>query len=686
MRTRRPWLRPILSALLWMVAGTLHAATGDEQPLAALPHSPGLDVGSLDRSVDPCVDFYRHSCGGWQQKNPIPPDQAAWEVYSKLHEDNLRFLWGLLLDAAAQRPDRTAAEQKTGDYFAACMDRTAIDAAGMKPLVPLFTRIRALTGVKQAAGFMAALHAGDIDAMFRFGSEQDFANSTRVIASADAGGLGLPDRDQYVLAGAKPQALRDAYRAHIVRLFELAGESRPAATAAARTVLEIETALARASLTREQRRDPRRMYHRMTLAQLQRLAPAFDWPAYTAASGVPEDTPINVAQPAFFARLNLLLQKRPLPEWQTYLRWHVLNSRAPYLSMPFAQASFDFYSTTLRGVQTMPPRWKQCVRAVDHDLGEALGQVFVKRTFAPQTKERAAEMARAIEAAMRTRIRGLPWMSERTKQAALAKLDTLVNKIGYPDLWRDYAALEVRRDDFFGNVERGRVFESKRQIAKIGKPVDRAEWDMTPPTVNAYYDAQLNTINFPAGVLQPPLFDPQMDDAPNYGNTGSTIGHELTHGFDDEGRQFDAHGNLRDWWTKKDAAEFAKRTQCIVQQYSGYTVIDDVRINGRLTLGEDVADLGGAALAYMAWQTMTAGHSLAPRDGYTPEQRFFIGMAQWACSNERPEVQRLHALTDVHSPNRWRVNGVVSNMPEFAKAFSCKPGQPMVRERPCRVW
>jgi endothelin-converting enzyme/putative endopeptidase len=566
------------------------------------------------------------------------------------------------------------------------MDSAAVDAAGVKPVAPQLERIAALTSVKDAARFMAALHEGDIEAMFSFGSEQDFGNSTRVIAAADAGGLGLPDRDQYLLAGAKSQMLRDAYRAHIVRILELGGEPRSAAEAAATTVMAIETELARASLTLEQQRDPRRLYHRMTLAQLQKLAPSFDWPAYLDAIGVPAGTPINVAQPRFFRRLDALLRQRPLADWQIYLRWHVLNSRAPYLSMPLVQASFDFYSTTLRGVESLPPRWKQCVRDVDRDLGEALGQVFVQHTFAPQTKERAAAMTKAIEQAMRGRIRDLPWMSERTKQSALAKLDTLVNKIGYPERWRDYEALEVRRDDFFGNVERARVFESKRQLAKIGKPVDRNEWAMTPPTVNAYYDSQLNSINFPAGVLQPPLFDPAMDDAANFGNTGNTIGHELTHGFDDEGRQFDAHGNLRDWWTKKDAAEFAKHSACIVEQYSAYPMIGDIKINGRLTLGENVADLGGVALAYMAWKAMTQGQSQSPRDGFTAEQRFFIGTAQWACSNERPEVQRLNALTDEHSPSRWRVNGVVANMPEFAHAFSCKPGQPMVRARPCRVW
>jgi len=404
------------------------------------------------------------------------------------------------------------------------------------------------------------------------------------------------------------------------------------------------------------------------------------------AVAVPAGTPINVAQPAFFRQLERLLRQRRLADWKTYLRWNLVNSQAPYLAHPFAQAYFDFYSTKLRGVEKMPPRWKRCVRWVDRDLGEALGQVFVKHTFAPETKERAAAMAKAIEEAMHDRIESLPWMSPNTKQAAQKKLATLVNKIGYPEKWRDYSALEIRRGDFFGNVERGQGFETRRQLAKVGKPVDRAEWGMTPPTVNAYYDAQLNSMNFPAGILQPPLFDPKMDDAPNYGNTGSTIGHELTHGFDDEGRQFDAEGNLKDWWGKKDAAEFNKRTACILQQYSSYTVIDDLKINGRLTLGEDVADLGGTVIAYMAWKAVTANQKLAPVDGFTPDQRFFIGMAQWACSNERPETLRLRTLTDPHSPNRYRVNGVVSTLPEFARAFSCKPGQPMVRARTCKVW
>ncbi|CAG1017064.1 endothelin-converting enzyme [Burkholderiaceae bacterium] len=670
-----------------ITAASLGLPAVADEPLQALPYSPGLDLASLDRGVNACEDFYRFSCGGWQQKNPIPPDQSGWDVYSKLQDENRRFVWALLQDAAAPRDGRSLAEQQTGDYFAACMDDVAVERAGAAPLRPLLARIDALSTRRDAAVLLATLHlAGNDGALFRFGSEQDFADSSRVIGGLDAGGLGLPDRDHYLKPDRESVRIRAAYRAHIARLFTLLGEAKPAANAAARTVMAIETLLARASLTREERRSPRRIYHPMTQAQLRRLAPAFDWRGYLAASAVPADAVVNVAEPAFVRALQTHWRSRPLADWKTYLRWHLVNAQAPYLSAPFARADFDFHAGVLRGVQRMPPRWRQCVSWVDRDLGDALGQLFVERAFTPQTQQRAAAMSLAIQGALRSRIQSLDWMSGSTKRAAIAKLDTLIHKVGYPPTWRDYRGLELRRDDFHGNVERSLGFEARRQLAKIGQPVDRDEWVMTPPTVNAYYDAQLNTINFPAGILQPPLFDPSMDDAPNYGNTGATIGHELTHGFDDEGRQFDAQGNLRDWWTRKDAAEFGRRAACIAKQYSGYTVVGDVKINAALTLGEDVADLGGAVLAYEAWKSVTAGQALTVRDGFTPDQRFFVGMAQWACSNERPETLRLLAMTDNHSPNRHRVNGVVANMPAFARAFSCKPGQPMVRPRPCKVW
>ncbi len=660
---------------------------GSERPLAVLPHPPGLDPGAMDTSVDPCADFYRYSCGGWEKANPIPPDQASWTVYDKLQEDNQRLLWGLLEEAAAGGAARAPLQQKIGDYYAACMNERRIEAAGTAPLAPLLQRISALHSMREAGGLVASLHLeGVSDVLFSFDSQQDFGDSSRVIAVADAGGLGLPDRAQYIGTGAAEQAIRDAYRRHVARMFELIGEAPPSARREAAAVLSIESALAESTLPREVQRDPRKMYHRMSAGELRRLAPAFGWTAYMRAMGLDGRTQVNVAQPAFMRRLDRLLRDRSIDDWKTYLRWHVIDAQARYLSHTFVQADFDFRSTTLQGVEVLPARWKRCVRWVDRDLGEALGKAFVERTFTAMTRDRVAGMARAIEGAMATRLAHLEWMGGRTRRAALAKLHAMVNKIGYPDRWRDYAALTIRRDDFFGNVRRSLAFDVRRRMAKVGRPVDRGEWTMTAPTVNAYYDAQSNDMNFPAGILQPPLFDPDMDDAPNFGNTGSTIGHELTHGFDDEGRRFDAKGNLRDWWTPHDAAAFERRAACLVDQYSKYTVLDDLKINATLTSGEDIADLGGAVLAYAAWHASNAAPTMTLRDGLTPEQRFFVGMAQWACGTVRPQTLRLWTLTDSHSPNPWRVNGVVSNMPEFARAFACKPGSPMVRARPCRVW
>ena len=686
---RRSFRLARLAPLLLCAAALAQQPPADErrEPLAALPYRPSLDLSSLDRSVDACVDFHRFSCGGWMKSNPIPADEAGWSVYAKLQDENLRFLWGLLSAAAEPDPARAAHEQKAGDHFAACMAAEADAASGTTALAGPLAEIDRLDSVAALAPLLAGLHRLGADrSLFRFGTEQDAADSSQVIAVADAAGLGLPDRDQYLRRDKASLVLKRAYQAHVARSFELAGATPADARAAARTVLAVETALAAASLTSEQKRDPRSVYHRMALAELQRLAPGFDWRAYLEASGLAADTALNVTQPRFMRALGGLLASRPLADWKTYLRWHLLRSQSPFLGPALAQAHFDFYGRTLEGIETLPPRWKQCVQWVDRDVGEALGRMFVEKTFAPGTRDAVVAMTHRIEAAMQARIEALDWMSETTKAAALVKLKAISDKVGFPDRWRDYTALAITREDFVGNVQRSHGFERTRELAKIGRPVDRREWFMTPPTVNAYYDPQMNSINFPAGILQPPLFDPRMDDAPNYGNTGATIGHELTHAFDDEGRQFDAQGNLRDWWTKQDATAFKQRAQCIVDQYSQYTVVDDVRINGRLTLGEDVADLGGTILAYAAWKAATAGQRLEARDGFTPEQRFFIGMAQWACGNERPERLRLQALSDPHSPARHRVNGVLANMPEFARAFACKPGQPMVRARPCRVW
>jgi endothelin-converting enzyme/putative endopeptidase len=663
-------------------------ALAQERPLASLPYTPSLELKFLDRAADPCVDFYRFSCGGWNKLNPIPPDQARWSVYGKMAQENQQFLWGVLEQAAKPAAARSPNEQKTGDFFGACMDETAVEKAGAAPLKSTLDAIADLRTLKDLPPLLARIHlqSARSDAFFGFGSNQDFANSEQVIAFATAGGLGLPDRDYYTKTDAKSEETRVKYVEHVARMFELLGDAPATAKTEAQTVMEIETALAKASLTQVELRDPYKQFHKMTRAKLAAITPSFGWTVYWTASGLAAKGMVNVTEPAFFAEVERQLKARPIAEWKTYLRWHAAHNRAPYLSAAFVQQDFDFFSKHLRGVKEQPPRWKRCVRLVDQDLGEALGQVFVAKTFTGDVKGQALTMVTQIEKAMEADLRQLPWMSDATRQKALEKLHTMVNKIGYPDTWRDYSALRIEPDDFAGNVDRAIEFESRRQLAKIGKPVDRKEWLMTAPTVDAYYNAQTNDMNFPAGVLQPPLFDSKLDDAPSYGNTGGTIGHELTHGFDDEGRQFDAKGNLKDWWTKKDADEFVKRAACISDQYSQYTVVDEVKINGKLTLGEDVADLGGLILAYNAWQSATVAKKLEPIGGFTPEQRFFIGFAQWDCGDERPESKRANAITDPHSPSEYRINGVVGNMPEFAKAFSCKAGQPMVRPQVCRVW
>ena len=603
-------------------------------------------------------------------------------------DENQRFLWGILEQLAKPSPRRSANEQKIGDYFGACMDESAVEKFGAAPLRPVLDQIQGMRTLDDLPPLLARLHLGPGDAtpLFGFGSNQDFADSERVIAFASAGGLGLPDRDYYVKTDPKSQEIRARYLEHVAAILQLAGETPAAAKAGAATVMAIETALAKASLTRVELRDPHKVFHKVDRAQFLAMTPSFHWAAYWKALGVAAPPVVNVTEPAFFAEVETELRARSLAEWKTYLSWHAAHAHAPYLSRAFAQANFDFYSHYLRGTAQMPPRWKRCVRGVDRDLGEALGQVFVARTFTGDVKAQALAMTLEIEKAMEEDLRTLPWMGDATRRRALEKLHAMVNKIGYPDRWRDYSSLTIAPGDFAGNVERAAQFESHRQLAKIGKPVDRTEWFMTPPTVDAYYNPQTNDMNFPAGVLQPPLFDPRMDAAPNYGNTGGTIGHELTHGFDDEGRQFDAKGNLKDWWTTKDSDEFVKRAACISDQYSQYTVVDDIKINGKLTLGEDVADLGGLILAYAAWKDATRAQRLAPIGGFTPDQRFFIGFAQWACGDERPESKRANAITNPHSPVEYRINGVVSNMPDFARAFSCKAGQPMVRANACRVW
>jgi len=652
-----------------------------------MAYTPSLDVPSMDRSVDPCVDFYSYSCGGWEKNNPIPPDQSAWSVYGKLYEDNLKYLRGILEEASTAK-DRDAVTQKIGDYYAACMDEAAVEKLGAKPIQPDLAAIDALKNVSEVATLAARLHLEGDTLLFGSGSQQDPDNSDAMIVVVNQDGLGLPDRDYYTKDDEKSKEIRQRYLQHVQKIFELIGDSPEASKREAETVMRIETEMAKASLTRVERRDPYKVTHKMKVADLEKLAPNFNWAAYFSSSNAPSFDILNVTSPEFFKALNAQLAAISLADWKSYMRFHVANSDSPYLSSAFVDENFEFYRKYLRGAKELRPRWKRCVEDVDEQLGEALGQAYVRKTFGPELKDATLKMTREIEDAMALRIQQLDWMSPATKQQALNKLHSIRNKIGYPDKWRDYSSVTIVADDFYGNARRATEFENHRELNKVGKPVDRTEWGMTPPTVNAYYDPQMNDINFPAGVLQPPLYDAKMDDAPNYGDTGSTIGHELTHGFDDEGRQYDAKGNLKDWWTTQDAVQFNKHAECVVDQYAKYTVVDDIHINSKLTEGEDIADLGGTILAYIAWKDADKGMQLTERDGLTPDQRFFVGFAQWACENDRPEDLRVRAITDPHSPAKYRVNGVVVNVPEFGPAFNCKAGSPMVKpaDKVCKVW
>ncbi len=682
--------------MFWKTCEVLFATLVSALPVWA-QHSaaePVLDVSAMDRKVDPCVDFYSYACGSWVKNNPIPPDQASWGTYGKLQDENRAQLRNILEEAAKTDSKRNAVTQKIGDYYASCMDEGAINQLGAEPLLPELKRIAGLASKRSMAEYLAtAQFPPSLDgggALFAFRSDQDYKDSSQVIAEADQGGLSLPDRDYYLKEDAKSKELRQAYVAHVARMFELAGEKPAQAAADAATVMRVETALAHGHMTRVERRDPPKLYHKMTVEELEKLAPGFDWKIYFMKTGVgtlaSAQATLNVVAPDYFHGMSEEIEKEDLADWKTYLRWHAIHAAAGSLSSAFVNENFEFYGKALRGRQELPPRWKRCANDVDDDLGEALGQAYVAKYFSPEAKKAALKIVEEIEAAMQSEIQALPWMGAATKEQALTKLHAIANKIGYPDTWRDYSGLDIVRGDEVGNSQRASWFEFRRWLAKIGKPVNRHEWDMTPPTVNADYDPQRNDINFPAGVLQPPLFSALSDAAANYGDTGATMGHELTHAFDDEGSQFDAQGNLRNWWTDADRKEFEKRAQCVVDQYSGYTIIDDVKINGKLTNGEDLADLGGTLLAYLAWKEDSKEQKLEPQDGLTPEQRFFVSYGQGWCTNERDENKRLRATVDPHSPEKYRANGVVSNMKEFREAFHCRAGQPMVRENACRVW
>lgn len=657
-----------------------------------------FDVRHLDRSVEPCVNFFRYTCNSWIAANPIPPQEVAWGTVSKLERWNEEAL-RRILEQASSNPNRSSIEQTIGDYYAACMDEKAIDAKGIAAIAPELQRIQDLRDKSQLAKALARLHritftisgqspSGFYTPIFGFASGQDFNDATKVVAIVDQGGLGLPDRDYYFRDDPKSIELRREYVAYLKKTFGLMGESPEQSSTNAQVVMDMETALAKASMEPVKRRDPSNLNHPMSWSELQALTPAFLWKTYLKGIGASVAGHYLVYTPEFFKALQGLLIQRSIEDWKAYLRAHLVETVSPLLSQPFVDENFDFYRRKIFGQQQIEPRWHRCVRYVDRDLGEALGQAYVARHFSPENKQRILKLVGALKMALDIDIQRLPWMTPATKKEARDKLSAMEPKIGYPDHWRDYTRLRIIRGDAIGNAFRASEFELQRQLAKIGKPVDRRDWTMTPQTTNAYYDPHLNSINFPAGILQAPLFDAGADDAANYGAIGALIGHEITHGFDDRGSKFDARGNLRNWWTAQDFRQFQERTECIAGQYSEFVATEDLHVNGRLTLGENTADNGGLRIALIALlntlgQTSKTGEN---PNGLSAEQRFFISFGQMWCENATPEYLRYLVQTDQHSPTTYRVNGAVSNMPEFTKAFDCGCGQPMVRANACRVW
>ena len=671
-----------VAAVFLLVAGNRGVRAADDSAKHA------FDPANLDRTCKPCDDFYQFAAGGWIKNNPIPPEYPAWGSFITLTDKNQQALRVILDEASANKSAAPGSnEQKIGDFYASCMDTGAAEAQGLKPLAPDLAEIEAIHDVASLIDTGAHLQAQGASVLFGFGSDQDFKDSSKVIGEANQGGLGLPDRDYYTRDDDDSKKLREQYVEHVAKFFTLMGDSQEKAGAEAKTVLAIETSLAKASMTNVELRDPEKVYHKMSATDAQALTPHLSWQAYFQAIGSPKLTEINIGQPDFFKALDGMLTGVSLADWKAYYRWHLIDRSASLLSDPFVQESFNFNGRILTGSKEIRPRWKRCSSAVDQQLGEALGQVYVQKYFPPAAKARALELVNNLIAALHDDLQTLPWMSPATRKAATEKLEAFTVKIGYPDKWRDYSALKIDRGSFVLNTLRGTQFKNARDLAKIGKPVDRGEWGMTPPRVDAYNDSQLNEIVFPAGILQPPFYDPQRDDAYNYGGIGAVIGHEITHGFDDQGAQFDLRGNLKNWWTPEDLKSFKDRGECIAKQFDGYEVEKGLHQNGKLVEGESIADLGGVTLAYAAFQKSLAGKTReTDANGFTPEQRFFLGYAgNWAV-NFRPELARLQANSDPHPVPRFRANGPLSNMAEFAKAFGCKKGDAMVRENSCKIW
>jgi putative endopeptidase len=678
----------VLASLLCLGGlAILLGASRSSQVLADAPSPWGFAPGNLDKTCKPCDDFFQFAMGGWMKNNPIPPEQASWGTFAQLAEKNQQNLRHILEESATAKAAAGSNTQKIGDFYATCMDTAAIETAGTKPLETEFARIFKLSSLAAVPEEAAHLQHERVGVLFRFSADQDPKDSARVIATASQGGLGLPDRDYYFREDDKSKQLREAYVKHVAKMFVLLGDAEDKAAAEATTVLTLETSLAKASLPAAALRGPVKNYHLMNVADVQPLTPDFSWDAYFKAIGHPELKEVNVRQPDFFKALNAQLTAASLDDWKTYLRWHVVNAAAPALPEKFVNEDFEFRGHTLTGAKEIQPRWKRCVQSTDRALGEALGQVYVDKYFPPEAKAHALEMVHNLIAALRDDLKTLPWMGPETRAQAAAKLQAFGVKIGYTEKWRDYSALQIDRSSYLQNQTRGAQFEAARQLNEIGKPVDRTEWGMTPPTVNAYYSPSRNEIVFPAGILQPPFYDPKADDAVNYGGMGAVIGHEISHGFDDQGSQYDAKGNLQTWWTDEDLKNFKTRTGCVSDQFDGFEVEPGLHQNGKLVLGESIADLGGLTISYAAYEKSIEGKPRPKElDGFTPEQRFFLGYAQVWGANQRPEFARLQTNTNPHPLPRFRANGPLSNMTIFAQAFGCKKGDAMVREQACKIW
>ena len=659
----------------------------------AVPKKPIIfDLSAIDKTADPCTDFYQYSCGNWVKNNPIPADQVRWGRFNELADRNNYLLYADL-KAAADAP-KSPLQKKYGDYFAACMNVEEVDKLGAKPVQPELEAIAQLKSAKDLAAFnVQSFERFAGGGFFRVGVQQDQKDSKQQIAGTGQGGLTLPDRDYYLTDDDRSKKIREQYVDHVTKMFVLLGDTQEQAVKEAADVMRIETALAKGSMGRVEMRDPAKRYHIMTVAEVQQLSPDYDWKLYLDGIGFGSVPSLNVSSPGYVKTVNSVLETEKLDAIKSYLRWHAVHGAAPLLSKPFEQENFAFFNQTLQGQKEEQPRWKRCTRLTDQALGEAVGQEWVKKNFPPDAKDNMEKLVKALETAMAEDIKQLPWMSPETKVEARKKLDTIKDKIGYPEKWRDYSKLEVKRDDLLGNADRTQIFDERRNLAKLGKPVDEREWGMTPPTVNAYYNPPQNDINFPAGILQPPFFDNSKDPAVNFGGIGVVIGHEMTHGFDDQGSKYDLNGNVRVWWTPEDLAKFNERTECTAKEYDGFEVAPGQKLNGHLTLGENTADNGGIRIAFQALQETIAkqggpgaGYVNGERDGYTPAQRFFIAFGQVWCQNATEQSARVLAKTDPHSSGEWRVKGTVQNFEEFGKAFGCKAGSPMVSANACRTW